>query len=65
MENHIVVKFWRLSMNLARTIAGWKAFAEERVLSGADDLAASGKDCESQTENGKICLMEGRLKIGS
>ena len=33
--------------------AGWKAFAEERVVSGADDLAASGKDCESQTENVK------------
>ena len=46
--------------------AGWKAFAEERVLSGADDLAASGKGCESQTENGKYFVCDGsRLKIGS
>ena len=36
-----------------REMENLKAFAEERVLSGADDLAASGKDCESQTENGK------------
>ncbi len=33
--------------------AGWQAIAAKRLLSGADDLAASGKDCESQTENGK------------
>ena len=30
-----------------------KILAGYLVLSGADDLAASGKDCESQTENGK------------
>ncbi len=42
--------------------AGWKAFAEERVLSGADDLAASGKGCESQTENGKILSDGGQVE---
>lgn len=30
-----------------------KPLPKKGVLSGADDLAASGKGCESQTENGK------------
>ena len=53
-ENNIVQNPRWLFKTVQRSgFAGWKAFAEERVLSGADDLAASGKDCESQTENGK------------
>ena len=34
-------------------LCGRYAASGERLLPGADDLAASGKDCESQTENGK------------
>ena len=62
MEKPHCVKFWLAIWNLARTILLDGSLCRRNYCPGADDLAASGKGCESRLKMEKILSDGGQVE---